>query len=169
MGSDTDMHKFTSMLHYIIYKCSDKPNVGKTVLYKLCYFSDFDNFEKYEKSITGMTYYHLEHGPAPTEHAFDIAISSLASQGKVGLVPKGKTRHYHSVVIPDMSEFSKEEMQTIDDVISRLSDKNAEAISEWSHEDIPWKITEMGEPLDYNAVFYRSPKLSVRPDDDDDE
>ena len=29
----------------MIEKCGGKPNLGETVLYKLLYFIDFDNFE----------------------------------------------------------------------------------------------------------------------------
>ena len=65
--------KFETMLHYIISKCGDRPNVGTKVLCKLCYFSDFDHYEKNFESITGHNYMKYSHGPVPAgyETSFD--------------------------------------------------------------------------------------------------
>ena len=41
------------MIHYIIYRCQKKPNFGRTILYKLLYFSDFNFYELYEKPLSG--------------------------------------------------------------------------------------------------------------------
>ena len=38
--------KFKNVLHYIVYKCGLKNNVGRTVLHKLLYFSDFNYYGK---------------------------------------------------------------------------------------------------------------------------
>ena len=32
----------------------------------------------------------------------------------------------------------------------------------YSHGDIPWRIAKDGEAINYEAVFYRDPKYSVR-------
>ena len=47
--------KFKAMIHYIIGRCEFKDNLGRSVLFKLLYFSDFDNYEIYEQSISGET------------------------------------------------------------------------------------------------------------------
>lgn len=165
----SDADRFTAMLHYIIEKCGDKPNVGKTVLYKLCYFCDFDFYELYERKLTGAQYVHLDHGPAPS--SFLAAISNLTSQKKISgthEVYRGKEQDkFHSLTSADMSMFTPEEMEVIDAVISKYSDKTATEISAISHRDTPWQITDLGEPLDYEAVFYRSEEMSVRTYDDE--
>jgi hypothetical protein len=51
--------KFKELLLYILYEVGMKPNIGKTVLYKLLYFCDFNFYELYGKSITGMQYIKL--------------------------------------------------------------------------------------------------------------
>ena len=43
--------KFKEMLHHIINECGYRPNVGKTVMFKLLYFSDFDFYELKEKFL----------------------------------------------------------------------------------------------------------------------
>jgi uncharacterized phage-associated protein len=56
------------------------------------------------------------------------------------------------------------ELQHIDRVLERLSDKTATELSELSHKDIPWIGTKMREVIDYEAVFYRTADTSVNPD-----
>jgi transcriptional regulator with XRE-family HTH domain len=56
--------KFKNVLLYILERCAGKPNVGETVLYKLLYFSDFNNYELYEEHLTGAKYRKLPYGPA---------------------------------------------------------------------------------------------------------
>ena len=57
--------KFKQVLHYIIHQCGSLENVGKTVLYKILYFTDFDYYELYEEKLTGESYRKLPLGPAP--------------------------------------------------------------------------------------------------------
>ena len=57
--------KFIAVLSYIVSRCENKSNVGKTVICKLLYFSDFNFYELYEKAITNETYIKFERGPFP--------------------------------------------------------------------------------------------------------
>jgi transcriptional regulator with XRE-family HTH domain len=43
---DDPHRKMKDMILYILGKCAQKPNIGKTVLNKLLYFSDFNFYEK---------------------------------------------------------------------------------------------------------------------------
>ena len=47
-------------------------------------------------------------------------------------------------------------------MLSRLSDKSATELSEYSHKDVPWLGTEDGKIINYESVFYRTPETSVR-------
>ena len=49
-----------------------------------------------------------------------------------------------------------------------MSDWSASAISDYSHNDIPWKATEDGEIINYELAFYRELPYSVRVYDEDD-
>lgn len=163
MIGEADMDRFTSMLHHIIHRYGDRPDAGKGVLCRLCYFCDFDHYELYERKLTGVTYIRLPRGPEPYP-AFDIAMRDLVTAGRVVYRTEGcaEGTGYRSCTSPDMSAFSKEEMAVIDDVIARYSDKNATDISAISHRDTPWIIADDGGPLDYEAVFYRDDDMSVR-------
>ncbi|WP_407416157.1 Panacea domain-containing protein [Methanobrevibacter sp.] len=160
--------KFKSMVHYIISRCEFMDNFGRVVLYKLLYFSDFDNYELYEKAISGETYICKRMGPVPSH--FLSAVSQLVEEGKIKesseVVINYPKYKYSSLKEPDTSLLSGEELQVIDDTINRISHFLSKEISEYSHGDIPWRLANEGEPLNYESVFYRDPEYSVRDYDD---
>lgn len=41
-GKPFDKEKFKNIIHYIIHECQEKYEIGRTVLIKLLYFSDFN-------------------------------------------------------------------------------------------------------------------------------
>lgn len=163
-GETYNPDKLKEVLHFIIHKCWQLENVGKTVLFKLLYFSDFDHYELYEKSITGETYKKLPFGPAPSH--FDKIITELIKEKKVrkiGTQFRGKDQQkFICLQEPKLSQLSAEEIQVVDKVISRLASMNATQISAYSHGDMPWKSAKDGEVLDYEMVFYRSDTYGVR-------
>jgi hypothetical protein len=67
-----DIEKFKRVLHYVIHKTSSIDNVGKTVLYKILYFTDFNYYEMFEEKLTGETYLKYPFGPAPRD--FDAVL-----------------------------------------------------------------------------------------------
>jgi hypothetical protein len=65
---------------------------------------------------------------------------------------------------PDMLGFNGKQIEIIDKVISEYSDKNGKWLTDFSHEDMPWKATkEMMQPIEYGLVFHRSPAYSISP------
>lgn len=163
-----DKEKFKAMLHYIISKCEKKDNVGRTVLFKLLYFSDFDFYELYEVSLSGERYIHKAQGPVPIH--FHETKEELIMEGKI----KEEKRefidyykyNYSSLKPVDLKIFTQNELRVINDTINRNAHMKAGQISEYSHGDIPWRITSEGEELNYESVFYRDPEYSVRDYDD---
>ena len=110
------------MIHYIISRCEFRDNLGRVVLFKLLYFSDFDNYELYEESISGETYKRKRMGPVPSH--FSSAINDLVNEGKIDesseLVINYPKFKYSSLEKPDISLLSTEEIQVIDDTINRI-------------------------------------------------
>ncbi len=156
--------KFKEVLLYILNKVGAKPNVGETVIQKMLYFIDFDYYEKHEEQLVGANYIRSKFGPTPAE--FIKIIGDMIENKDV---VKVKNRHfsysqtkYLPLRNPDLSALNANELNTIDNVLGRLSDMNASQIAEYSHNDIPWLGTEDQEKIDYEAVFYRTPAYSVR-------
>ncbi len=163
-----DKEKFKTVLSYIINRCENKKNVGKTVICKLLYFSDFNYYEKYETSITNETYIKYERGPYP-QHIDEI-VDEMINDNSIIIEKKpyfGTTIHKHYLQeVPDLSALNTMELSVINEVIDELGDLSAKEVSEYSHGDMPWIIAEDNEDLDYEYVFYRDPEYSVREYDD---
>lgn len=142
-----------------------------TVLYKLLYFSDFDFYENYEKSITGECYRKIDYGPAPCH--FKKAIVELKKEKKiVHKIEKHKycdkkQNRFISCKEPALDKLSAEEKVFIDKVINRLSSMNATNMTSISHLDMPYKATKFGEIINYDLVFYRDPVTTSRDDSDE--
>src|SRR3989338_3537392 len=159
-----NLKKFKEVLLYILEKVGSKSNVGMTVLYKLLYFIDFDYYEKFEEQLIGATYIKNHFGPTPVE--FKKIVELMESKGEIETVKSKYFQHEQTKYLPrrepDISVLSAQEIKHIDEVLSRLSDKSALELSEYSHKDVPWIGTLDGKFISYESVFYRTPETSVR-------
>jgi transcriptional regulator with XRE-family HTH domain len=164
-----EVNKFMNVFLYMLERCAGKPNIGETVLYKLLYFSDFNYYEIYEEHLTGATYRKLQYGPVPQK--FDAIIQQMIEKKQIQRV---KTT-YHGLpqtrYLPlekaDLTILRASEKEVIDRVIEHMSDWSASAISTYSHNDMPWLASKVGEEISYELVFYREPPFSVRNYGDD--
>jgi hypothetical protein len=170
IGDEFNKEKFKQVLHYIIASCGHIENVGKTVLFKLPYFSDFNYYELYEEKMTGESYIHIPYGPAPRH--FDEIIDELASECKVSHYKAnyyGKDQNkYESLLEPNINLLSEQELEVIDGVLEKCAKMNATEISDLSHKDMPYKATKDGCIIDYDLVFYRDAITSIRKYDEND-
>ncbi len=164
-----NVEKFTEVLLYILNETVGKPNIGKTVIYKLLYFIDFNYYEKYEKQLIGATYRKNRYGPSPVE--FKEIIDRMKENEDVEKIDSEyfdfEQKKYLPLRKPDLSILSADELEVIENVLERLSDMNATQISEYSHGDVPWLATDDSEIIEYESVFYRTPPYSVREYDED--
>ena len=164
-----NLEKFKQVLLYILGKVGSKPNVGETVLHKLLYFIDFDYYEKFEESLMGATYIKNHHGPTSIE--LEEIVDDMQKKGEIEAVKskyfRFNQKKYLPIKRPNLDALSAREIEHIDDVLARLSGKNAREIEDYSHNDIPWKVAENGKPLYYESVFYRDERYSVRNYDDE--
>lgn len=159
-----DKNKFKQVLLYILEKCGAKPNVGETVLYKLLYFIDFNYYELFEKPLMGESYRRIKYGPAPCH--FNMVVDEMIAAGEIKKVSADyygrRQKKYLPLIFPDLSLITAREKQVIDTVLDNLSSKEAATLTNYSHEDMPWKMTQDKEIIDYESVFYRTPAYSVR-------
>jgi len=158
------VNKFKNVLLYILERCAGKPNVGETVLYKLLYFSDFNNYELYEEHLTGAKYRKLPYGPVPQK--LDTILNQMIDKGQLQRVKTDyygfpQTR-YLPLVKAELIGLKASEKEIIDRVIEQLSDWSAAAISNYSHKDMPWLASKEGEEINYELAFYRDAPYSVR-------
>ncbi|HEV7951758.1 MAG TPA: type II toxin-antitoxin system antitoxin SocA domain-containing protein [Candidatus Saccharimonadales bacterium] len=158
--------KLREVLLYVLEKVGAKPNVGETVLYKLLYFIDFDYYEKYGKSITGLTYVRNHYGPTPALQTFNSIVDAMKGADELEVVTTPYFNHtqkkYLPVVKANLENLSAQELEHINTEIARLADKSANELSELSHKDTPWLASKDKEAIDYQLAMYRTDATSVR-------
>ena len=163
--------KLENVLLYVLNQVGSRPNVGETVLYKLLYFIDFDYYEKYEQSITGLKYVKNHYGPTPKQKDFKSIVSGMQEEGRLKVVSVKFHEKSQKKYIPndsaDLRLFNGQELQHIDQVLSRLADKTATQISDYAHQDTPWVMTEPNQEINYQLTKYRTIITSVNPDEDE--
>jgi len=156
--------KFKNVLLYILERCAGKPNVGETVLNKLLYFSDFNYYELYEEHLTGAKYRKLPFGPVPQK--LDSIIDQMINKGQLQRVKTEFRGFPQTRYLPlekaDLTALQASEKEVIDRVIEQMSDWTATMISDYSHKDLPWAVTDEGKDISYELAFYRELPYSVR-------
>ena len=159
-----NLEKFKEVFLYILNKVGSKPNIGETVIYKLLYFIDFDYYEKYEDQLMGATYIKNRYGPTPME--LKKIADQMIEDEEIMKVKSNYFEYPQTKYLPlrkaDLSKLKASEIEVIDNILNRLSDMNANEISTYSHNDVPWLTTEDGKIIEYESVFYRTPPYSVR-------
>ncbi|WP_295589424.1 type II toxin-antitoxin system antitoxin SocA domain-containing protein [uncultured Methanobrevibacter sp.] len=155
--------KYIDVIMYILARCCNKPNLGKTVLCSILYFIDSNYYELYGKLLTKETYVKSKRGIKPTH--FKEVTEDLISSKKLFLRKEPyyhRTIHrYYLTIIPSI-KFSREELEIIDFSINALCNNNASTIMKYAIKDPPLMIADFGENIDYRYVFCRNHKYSAR-------
>ncbi len=163
--------KLREVLLYVLQKVGAKPNVGETVLYKLLYFIDFDYYEKFGRSITGLSYVKNHYGPTPQLKSFDSVVKAMKKKGELDVAEtkffKHRQKKYLPVVEPILDQLSAHELAHIDEELARLGDSTAQELTSLSHKDTPWIVTDESRPIDYQYAMYRTPVTSVKEPEDE--
>lgn len=154
-----DEDKLKNAILYILEKCGGKPNLGETVLYKLLYFIDFDNYELYGEPITKINYLKWQFGPVPSIKDYNPVISEMIKDGQLKIISQdyyGLTqKRYIALKNCEINVFKPNELKIMDSVFNRLSDMSANQIENYVHGDAPWQIAGEKQFIDYNLVFER--------------
>tara|TARA_Y100000310_G_scaffold339425_1_gene432027 strand:- start:786 stop:1331 length:546 start_codon:yes stop_codon:yes gene_type:complete len=132
--------------------------LGKTKLFKLLYYADFDHFERYGSPITGETYLRYEYGPFPSHG--NKAIDGLRQGELINtqpiLVGSYLQFTYQPLARADVSVFAPEEISTLLDVASKWERHNATEMVAATHGEAPWVATAANEAISYALAYYRN-------------
>ena len=156
-------NEYTKLLRYILSNCYDKPHVGKTVLTTTLYFIDFNYYEAYGESLTNESYLKTKRGIKPKH--FTKVTEELIEKNKIHF---RKVPYYHTTLhkyylteIPN-TKFSNKKTNIINLSIRHLLNKNATTILRYASKDHPYQNTQFNEEIDYNDVYYRDSRYSIR-------
>lgn len=86
------------------------------------------------------------------EGAAELAIEDFLGRPQQRLVPTRKA---------DLSVFSAAEVATIDDVLTELDGLTGTQVSELSHEEPGWQLTDFGDTIPAAAALLGFPQVST--------
>lgn len=182
---DDKHYKLKQLIIYLSAKLSAKQNFGETLLNKLLYFIDFDYYERTGSSITEEEYVKLPYGPIPNN--MKKILTSMQKDGLIKIINReyfGKTQKTIIPLVDADVNFleeinAKNNEQTknynpypdlphpkklIKWVLEKYWSRNADALSYWSHNDIPYLSTKkIGDTISPWLVFYRKWWYIVNP------
>jgi hypothetical protein len=147
------------LIVYIANRLALHPKFGATKLNKILFFSDFIAYAKLGKSITGEKYQKLPQGPAP-KYLLPVR-TEMNSKDIICFKRETFSGMQHRIAplrSPKLEKFTPEQISIIDQVVDALKDKDADEVSELSHDFVGWKIVKEGEEIPYETVFLRDPK-----------
>lgn len=149
--------RYTTLIIYFISRCMNKPNFGKTLLNYLLYYTDFNHYEIYGKSITNETYIKDKNSLIKSTH-FNQTITELTQhnliQPKQKLYYKRPINKYYLKKLPNL-ELSYLEYHIIEDIIKKFQKQNATQIAKYTQKDIPYQIANVGDKIEYINTMYR--------------
>lgn len=117
---------------------------SKLFLNKMMFYVDFWHFKKTDISLTGSNYTPLQYGPCPV--GYQDILQEMIEDGEI--TPIGG--HCFRVnKTPDMSEFSPEKMQSINDIVALAKNDKGKKLFDLSHEEKGFIETPLYEMIPY--------------------
>src|SRR6516164_9201598 len=107
-----DREKFKTLIVYIAWKAGRRDRFGTTELNKVLWFAEARAFVLYGKPIAGATYIRKKHGPVPRQ--FVPVREELERAGQIRVLKERSLIRITANDKPDMSRFTRDELQTVD-------------------------------------------------------
>lgn len=152
-ASDSEQ-RLRALILYVANKCADDPCFGAVMVNKILFFSDFLTYAVHGKPITGVEYQALRKGPAPVR-LLPIRAKMIADE-VIDLVDvpfqTGTQKRIIAQAEPDPGLLKERDLRIVDYVISVLSGRRADEVSELSH-GWAWKCAEVGDRIPYELIF----------------
>lgn len=158
-----DARKFAEMVLLVAGRLQDDRAGGSTKLNKVLFFAEFTHLRRHHRVISGCEFQKLPHGPAPRQ-LLPIR-QKLIDSGAAELVEEdflGRPQHR---LIPsraaNLEMFTDEELQTIEDVLDQLAAMTGTQVSELSHQEPGWRLTEVSETIPFATAFLDFPQVQT--------
>jgi DNA-binding transcriptional regulator YiaG len=119
-------------------------DTSKLFLNKMMFYADFWSFKKFNASITDSNYVPMQYGPCPKD--YQEILKEMIGDGEITPVEGHRFRVDKS---PDMSEFSEEAMQSIDDIITLAKNDKGKRLFDLSHKEPGFLETPLYETIPY--------------------
>ncbi|WP_419918922.1 Panacea domain-containing protein [Candidatus Poriferisocius sp.] len=161
MGFAYNANKFVEMVLHVADLLKEDRYGGATKLNKVLFFVEFEHLRRHHQVISGCEFQKLPHGPAPRQ--LKPVRDQLIESGEAKLVQEEFLDKTLDRLIPlrsaNLALFSKDEMQTISEVVDSLKGITTAGVSELSHQEPGWQLAEEGETIPYSAAFFNCPQV----------
>lgn len=150
--TEFDLDKIKNIILYFI--CS-QTNIFKTKLNKLLWYSDFLYFKKYAVSITGNSYIHAPFGPVFNGYELILGamlLDNLIDKEEINFEENISGELLKPMDKCDICVISKAEKEVIDCVMEHFKNYSCKQISDFSHNEKPYKETKEGEKISYHLA-----------------
>jgi len=148
--------KLKELILYLVKESKDDNLFGATKLNKLLFDIDFQSYALFGVSVTGEEYVKRPYGPVPFR--LPIARDELVTEGKLKIetIERYRNKKQHVMTAlgnPDLSIFSKDELDLVDETLKENEAVSGSELSSWTHTLRPWLDAEDGEVIPYYTVF----------------
>ncbi len=144
-----DYKKLLNVIHFFATNIDE---LFRTKLNKLLFYIDFIAYKEKGKSITGLSYSHLNYGPVPNKYQMLIGImieehelsenEKVYRNGTSGIFYRTKKK-------PNMKIFNDYEKRILKKVVKTMKNKSSKEISDLSHQEDGYMNTKIGELISY--------------------
>jgi len=141
--------KIKDLISYYIEKSESIFN-DKLKINKMLFFTDFIHYKNFGESITGLSYRAIKYGPVPAY--YDSIYTYLENEQIIvpsflKLTNGAVSEVFVSNKTSDIQAFSKEEIETLNTVISKFALMPTWDMVELSHKEKAWKELEASKQL----------------------
>lgn len=147
--------KFRELMLLIARKSEGDPRFGALKLNKLLFYSDFLAYLMLGQPITGQEYFALENGPAPR---YMVRVrEQMCAKGDIAIrktpTVSGTQDRTLALREPDLTNFTAQEVNLVDNVIQLFRDQTGTDLSELTHRFPGWRLAADRETIPYSVAL----------------
>lgn len=136
-------HEREKLVEAVLFFAQKVRKLGKTKLFKLLYFLDFEHYQHTGRPVTGLDYFAWRMGPVPVSLFEELGAGDIQwgdkVQFRVTKTAAGEMLAVKALSDFDASHFSRRELRLMNRLAEEYRDANADDMVEATHvENRPW-------------------------------